>query len=276
MGNTETKPILAPTEEELEQGRKNWLEWEKNNPNNFSKWYNRFVGVLPTPFTVIVAAPEELLPHLVCENCETDIPVVEEWVETEVMPEIKRAFGGIPDKLFMKNGCFSNKFDFAKSCLLEQVGTKTIAKHIFNIEEAALCFDTCGDLEFVFREWIEPVPGTPCIYNGMPFRPEMRVFYDFDRKKVLYDKFYWDWEYCYPHMVGTEDEQEYSEAYPVVFDEYLARRTEILNELEKRLVHVEGMHGEWSIDILVNGDKWWMIDAANAWESAYWDPELAK
>jgi hypothetical protein len=282
MGNTETKSILAPTEEELEQGRKNWLEWEKNNQNNFSKWYNRFVGVLPTPFTVIVAAPEELLPHLVCENCETDIPVVEEWVEKVVMPEIKRAFGGIPDKLFMKNGCFSNKFDFAKSCLLEQVDTKTIAKHIFNIEEAAMCFDTCGDLEFVFREWIEPMPGTPTIYNGMPLRPELRVFYDFDNKKLLYDKFYWDWEYCFPHIEGTVYEHEFTDTYPVIFDSYINKRDFIMSEVSKKLALVQEMKGIWSVDFLINETgtaqyEWdlWMIDAADAWQSAYWNPEKA-
>jgi hypothetical protein len=143
-----------------------------------------------------------------------------------------------------------------------------------NIEQAALCFDTCGDLELVFREWIEPESGTPTIYGGMPLRPEMRVFYDFDRNKVLYDKFYWDWDYCFPHIEGTEDEQEYSETYPVIECDYLSKRSEVIKQLSEDLSKVEGMNGVWSIDILMNNGEMWMIDAAIAQQSAYWDPEI--
>jgi hypothetical protein len=278
MENIETKPI---TDAETEEGRNIWLRMLKENPNNFSNWYPNFVasGRLRTPKSVGYRMPDELFSCTFLENPD-DIERLLEWIEREILPSILSDFPK-ESNIFFKNGCFSNKFDFANSCLItpEEKTAEGILRHILNIEEPALCFDTRGYLEFVAREWIQPMPGTPTIYNGMPLRPEIRVFYDFGTKELLYDKFYWDWDYCSPRILGTEDADEYSEAYPVIENEYLANRSWALEEIKNALATVEEMEGIWSIDFLLNrtenGYELWMIDAADAWESAYWDPELA-
>lgn len=269
-------------DDEIEQGHLNWLKWEHENINNFSNWYPHFVGVFKTPYSVGYHMPDELLECLFCERPD-DKKRLLEWIAKDMLPSVLSDFP-TGSKLFLKNGCFSNKFNFSQSCLIlpEEKTAEGLLSHILRIEDAALCFDTCGDLEFVAREWIEPMPGTPTIYNGMPLRPELRVFYDFDNKKLLYDKFYWDWDYCFPHIEGTVDEQEFTDTYPVIFDSYINKRDFIISEVSKKLALVQEMKGIWSVDFLINetgtapwGWDLWMIDAADAWQSAYWDPVRA-
>lgn len=282
--NTETieAELEAVNALELEQGHRNWIKLEKENPNNFSNWFPHFVGVFSTPKSVVYHLPEELMSCFFLEKLD-DRENLLNWIAKEMLPSILNDFP-ISSCIFLKNGCFSNKFDFARSCFVtpEEKTAEGLLKHILNIEEPALSFGTYGDLEFIARQWIEPVEGTPTIYNGMPLRPEVRIFYDFDRKKLLYDKFYWDWDYCFSHIEGTPDEQEYTDTYPVIFNDYLSKRDWILEVAEKKLAEVEGMEGIWSVDFLLDKqscpkDTWrlWMIDAAVAWQSVYWDPSKA-
>jgi hypothetical protein len=271
--------LKLTNDEEIEQGHKNWLEWEHNNPNIFNNWFPHFVGLFNTPYSVGYQMTDDLLECLFLEE-KTDKQRLLEWVKKEMLPSILNDFPK-ESKIFLKNGCFSNKFDFSRSCLVlpEEKTAEGLLEHILRIENIALCFDTCGDLYFVAREWIEPMPGTPTIYNGMPLRPEIRIFYDFDNKKLLYDKFYWDWDYCFPHIEGTEDEPEFTDTYPVIFDEYINKREWVLKTAEENLSKVEDMKGIWSIDFMLNdtqeGTDLWLIDAADAWQSAYWDPVRA-
>lgn len=56
------------------------------------------------------------------------------------------------------------------------------------------------------RKFIESSAGmTPCIYNGLPLRPEFRVFYDFDARKPIFTANYWDYDYVYPHLYHATD-----------------------------------------------------------------------
>lgn len=78
-------PRLEPTEDELAQARQNWLDWEKNNPNNFSKWFPCFDGKIRTPKSLVIHVPYDMVPHSVCENCKVDIPIVEDWIDRNVI-----------------------------------------------------------------------------------------------------------------------------------------------------------------------------------------------
>jgi hypothetical protein len=54
-----------------------------------------------------------------------------------------------------------------------------------NIQYESLTLDTGKNHEVVLREWIPCPEDTTRIYNGMPLRPEMRLFYDFDKHLTL-------------------------------------------------------------------------------------------
>lgn len=271
---TDFGKILTPTEEELAQGHRNWIQWLKESPNNFSHWFPKLQNILQTPKSIVVKVPDELIECYFMEK-PGDSDRVYQFVEETIRPAILENFPNA-DKVFMKNGCFSNKFNFSKACLVEDFSVANLVRHLLEIEGWALAYDTSGDLEIVIREYIPTPEGTPAIYNGMPLRPEMRVFYDFDRKTILYDKFYWDWDYLWPNLEDSEDAETFQETYPVIESDYLTHRGRVLEILDKQLREVQGMEGCWSIDILIDGSTYWCIDAAIASQSAYWDPDRAQ
>lgn len=171
--------------------------------------------------------------------------------------------------LFNKNGTFSDKFNFDK-CL----STKdTIKSHLMDINHNALVVGAGGIDEVVLREVIGyDSTTTPTIYHGLPFRPEFRVFYDFDNNKVLYICNYWDNEYYYDAICRNATDK-------IVWDSYHHRVDELYEQYKKEVkakvdLAMLGVHmtGRWSIDILRDeGGMFWLIDMAQAEKSAYWN-----
>ncbi|GHU61019.1 hypothetical protein AGMMS49975_30210 [Clostridia bacterium] len=84
----------------------------------------------------------------------------------------------------------------------------------------------------------------------MPLRTEIRVFYDFDKREVLYSANYWDYDYCRSNIRARADQ--------IIFD---ALKDEILTGYEKYRKQAEdavakamrgvNMTGKWSIDLLL-------------------------
>ena len=268
-------------EERIRRGHEIWLREEKENPNNFSYWYDKIKHIPGVPKSIIFKFPDWMLDALTSGNIQ-DRDMIFEYFSRYVTPVVANELGFKPFKhnvVFMKNGCFSDKFDFSNSCKIEEITTESIVKHFLNLEYDALMFETYGDLELVFREYIsaanDPLDEAayPTIYNGMPLRVELRAFYDFDKHEWLYDKFYWDWDYCYEKL-PDEDKMVFEREYRNLHDNYLAERAGIRKFLEKHLEDVD-LHGAWSVDILVDANSnYRLIDMAVAERSAYWDPEL--
>lgn len=256
-------------EKEIEQGRINWLKEEKENPNNFSYWNEKLAHLNCIPMSIVFKLPDWMLDAYLTPEDEQK---VRDYFEKNIVPIVQQAFPS--GECFMKNGCFSNKFDFSNACHLTDLSAKNIEDHFFNIENMALLNETNGDLEVVFREYIKADESTPTIYNGMPFRTELRAFYDFDKHEYLYDKFYWDWDYCHDYIHDIEDQATYEENYLSVLANYEENREFIKQFLEEKLIDVE-LTGKWSIDVLIDDDNnYWIIDMAIAERSAYWDPNI--
>lgn len=156
------------------------------------------------------------------------------------------------------------------------------------IENEAAMFETGGDLELVLREYIEPRPDTPTIYNGMPLRPELRVFFDFDNRKILYAVNYWDWDYCHDRICSgwngerTPDADVYEWNYLRLAEETERLKNKHLSTIWSALSQVttltmpDGRRNIWSVDFMLEEDKVWLIDMAQGWRSAYWNPDLIK
>lgn len=130
------------------------------------------------------------VPEEIFDNFGMDVPNcrenIKEFVRTDVVPALREFMetNNLKFPIFVKDGCFSNKFDFNNSCILQSDDLDEITDHIINIQYTALMLDAGGYFELVFRVFMP-------IY-GMILRPEIRVFYDFDTRKILYMVNYWE------------------------------------------------------------------------------------
>ena len=193
----------------------------------------------------------------------------------------------------MKNATFSNKFDAGPSCFCYE---HDLPDRIARIMYESLCVDAFGETEVVVRERISyDSSKVPCVYNGLPFRPEFRVFYDFDLKKPLYTVNYWDYEYCYPQLYDLTDKIVFNAMREQLEDTFIGYKDHVQELVSDAMKNVEGLTGPWSIDIMMKGypendscdlehpcDLWgshdrkngvpmfYLIDMALAERSSYW------
>lgn len=266
--------IHIPTQQEQEEAHKHYIKWQIENPNNFSYWFPKVAPYLEergikSPKSKVIPVPENVMEACFMER-KGDYELISEWIRVTVMPELL----GAEFPLFMKNGCFSNKFDFNKSCRLEAYDEEAITKNFVNLQGESLLYDTGGNMEIVFREFIQPPKGTPAIYNGMPFRPEMRIFYDFDNHSYCYAVNYWDWDYCHERIAeNAHDKEVYESYYPKLKEMYEYRMRYFLPRILAGLRRVDKMTGTWSLDFILDEHEAWFIDAAVACQSAYWDAD---
>lgn len=255
--------ILGYTEEELEKMRyENYLSY-KRDKNNYSYWYEKVKECgIKMAESYIYQVPYEQYKRCYSEN-EEEIKIFKEFV-AEQIKDLPYVWYNI------KNGTFSNKFDF-QSCggIIPQIPEKL---HLINYCSAIV--DAGGFTEFVIREHIYADENIPTIYYGMPLRSEFRVFYDFDKKEVLYSVNYWDFDYCYEHLSVT-DKIVFEHERQRLEDNFNQRKEEVEELVKKHMVDVD-LQGKWSIDILYNEleDNYWLIDMAEAHRSAYWNMKL--
>ncbi len=255
--------------------------------NNFSYWFpsiedflifsdtfieNDIQSEIYLPKSYIIDIPSNVVDHFAMENPNTDHQIILDFVNDTVMPIIKKYFP--KQDIFLKNGTFSNKFDFNHSChIFSTDNSNDIAKKIENLEYASICFDTGGFYELILREYIHPKTNYS-IYNGMPLRPEARIFYDFDKHKLLYHVNYWDWDYCHERICDDlNDKKVYEKNYKEITSKLNSLIEKYLPIIENRLKYCTTLRDKWSIDFLFEDDKCYLIDMALAKQSAYWKEE---
>ena len=92
--------VLAPSQEELEQARKEYLIWQKSSPNNFSYWFPKIKfaedDVVKIPMSRIVSVPEDLLEAFFMEGNKA------------VEVDIKNYIAAQKKKVIIKYGCGLN------------------------------------------------------------------------------------------------------------------------------------------------------------------------
>ena len=247
----------------------------KNDENNFSNWFPKVENCgIKVPKSIIIPVPEEIMRCFYMEK-ETDREKIEEFVKTEVFPKLH----DFPYFLFLKNGTFSDKFHFNECAIWKNFHELVVS--VININYDALVLGAGGTAELIIREYLgaTDVQNHYRIYNGMPLRPEFRVFYDFDRKKSLYSVNYWDWDYCH-RAIGRDktDKVVYEAAYPDIQAFYEQHEKEVREMVERHMAGIEGLSGVWSVDIMhyEEEDEYYLIDMAIGKDSAYYDPEKIK
>ena len=245
----------------------------KNDVHNVSYWFPKVKDCgIKVPETFVKQIPEDLFGHLFMDHPEKDIDCIYNWVKNELMPSIPKNLYGL---VFVKNGAFSNKFDFS-TCSV-RCNVLELTRAIIEINYASLMFDTGGNTEIVIRERIPfDENKTATIYHGMPLRNEYRIFYDFDNHKALYSANYWDWSYCHESIChNVTDKIVYEKVYNELHAHYIFNQDKVMKLVEEHMKDVN-LSGIWSVDILEDEQgEFWLIDMALGYRSAYWNPEKA-
>jgi len=253
---------------------KEYKPFERSQQNYFSFWFPKVENCgIRVPKSVVVPVPVEVIHAFYMDKQDEDRATVEKFVKTEVLPKI--AEFDINKPYFIKNGTFSNKFDANSSCLPSP--SQNLTEAIIMVNYNSLCVEANGEQELVIRERIGYDSRiTPCIYNGLPFRPEFRVFYDFDDQKVLFSVNYWDYDYIRRNPV----DRLYDMTDKIIFDHETEKITQTFDENKDKveqlvndaMADVDELEGTWSVDLLLDEKgTFWLIDMAVAEQSAYWE-----
>lgn len=215
------------------------------------------------------------------------LDVVDRWAQA--------AFGLNPDgEYFIKTGTFSSKYDYRNAHVTGPHEVAQIGEYLLYIQSQAV--EMAGPLnepamygvsttnEFVVREYVPDRLDLPTIYMGLPLRCEYRCFIDCDTKELLGIHPYWDpkvmnhrfrdWpDSDNPHM--RHDAVTYKLREPSLMREYEATKDLVATHVAGLLPGLD-LAGQWSLDIMRDGDDYWLIDMAPAERSTYYEQTVPK
>ncbi len=266
------------------------------NPASMGRWLPSLVkanegrGFFRIPKTTIARAPMTLL-QLSRVDYESLTPatldVVDRWAQA--------AFGLNPDgEYFIKTGTFSSKYDYRNAHVTAPHEVAQIGEYLLYIQSQAV--EMAGPLnepamygmsttnEFVVREYVPDRLGLPTIYMGLPLRCEYRCFIDCDTDELLGIHPYWDPEVMNkrfrdapdasnPHM--RHDAVTYAMREPSLMREY-GESKDLVAAHVRELLPGLGLAGQWSLDIMRDGDDYWLIDMAPAERSTFYERTVPK
>ena len=189
---------------------------------------------------------------------------------------------------FIKTGTYSSKFDFRNAKVTKGNEVHDLGEYLLFIHYQALLmasplngksiYGVSTTNEWVVREWIEDKENNPTIYHGLPLHTEFRVFVDCDSKEVLSIENYWKPEVMekrFSENRGDGIDDKHDSVTFLLNKERLCKRYEdnkekVIEEIKKILPDLN-LKGQWSIDIMLNGEDFWLIDMAIAENSFYYD-----
>lgn len=259
--------------------------------NNLSYWYTKLVdggffdySDILTPKTQFFNMDKEWFKWLTSDSySDSDIKLFNEYI-------LKNVEYNDNKKYFIKTGNFSNKFDF-NTCTVSNRGK--IGESFLDVFYSGMCVGAKSLPTVVLREYIDS-SSDYYIYNGMPLRYEFRFFYDFDESDFIGVAKYWHEDEMKKTVdyLGTTDLDKLLQIKNIInndnqiesIDDYITycsfkhgygiffknNKRDIANKLSKNLNRVK-IGGKWSIDIMIEGDKTYLIDMALMENSALSD-----
>lgn len=171
---------------------------------------------------------------------------------------------------FIKTGTFSSKFQFANAKCSEP---REMGEYFQVINNFAMMVGAGQSIDLVVREYIEDVENNPTIYNGMPLRTEFRVFVDCDEDKIIGVVPYWHpivmKRALQSDMVDSilPDLETYKLHEDKLTSEYNKYLAQVKNEVSDLLPNLE-LTGQFSIDVMKNGEDFYVLDLALMKDSA--------
>lgn len=265
------------------------------NQNSMGHWFPALKhasdvhGFFRIPETKIVKVP---LPILQLTRLDyfsltpATLRIVDAWARKAFLLDEEKTY-------FIKTGTYSSKFDFRNAKVTSPEEVREIGQYLLFIHAQANAmahYDFSGrnrpciygvstTNEWVVREYIEDKEDLPCIYHGMPLHTEYRAFIDFDAGRLLGIVPYWDADIMktrfskgsdadtadmkHDYIIYCKEEQRLAGTF--------AANKDLVSEKLKELIPDMRLTGQWSLDIMQNGDDFWLIDMALAANSALAD-----
>ena len=187
---------------------------------------------------------------------------------------------------FIKTGTFSSKFDFRNAKVTKGQEVLELGSYLWYIQHQAnqmasplnnkVIYGVSSNNEWVVREFIDDKENNPTIYNGLPLHTEYRVFVDFDKEEIIGISPYWHPEVMKENLLDigvsapiqkNHDYINYINHEDILMKRYEENKDLVVSEVSKLLKDCK-LKGQWSIDIMQNGNDFWLIDMARASESA--------
>lgn len=269
MTDFDFKKVLfnMPSAEEMEANRRDRYETNLHTPENFSNWFPVIKEAMLNTDTVL-GYPEsiwhtisyEWIRWLQSDNYSDE--KIQEFTDY-LLDNLELEEG---KKYFIKTGVFSDKFDFSHP-KLEDI--HNIGRQFLDIFYTAMLVGADNTNEIVIREYIEPKEKVETIYNGMPLHTEYRVFVDIDNDDsgLLGVVNYWHPKVMNHKGIG-KDLAVYQSAENRIVSTFNKNKNFVGEEILKIAKSIEGISGSWSIDVMQNGDEFYVIDSARLETSA--------
>ena len=255
------------------------------NPNSMGFWFPPLVEGLygsaffKVPDTKILRVPITML-QLTRLGFETLNPVTKEIVNRYCQKVFH--LDGYED-YFIKTGTYSSKYEFRNAHIhnpkeINEMGEYFLfLNHLTCLMAGSLnsrcCYGANTTNEWVVREYIKDKENNPTIYNGLPLHTEYRVFVDFDTKEILGASPYWRSDVMKNEFKKVSSPQErhdyvvYKMHEDILNQRYHESVQTVLAELKKVIPRIE-LTGQWSVDVMRNGNDYYIIDMALAENSA--------
>lgn len=263
------------------------------NRNSMGYWLPLVVkditadGFFKVPATKIVRVPFPVIQLTHCEYGQlspTTLKIVDKLMYDVCKLDESKTY-------FIKTGTYSSKYDFRNAKVTGAKEVRELGEYLLYIHFAACQManptvkphpfaGVSTTNEWVIRDFIEDEENNPTIYHGLPLHTEYRVFVDFDTKEILGIAPYWNPSVMKKHFdkaadTGNPDAMHDFVTYSVHEDTLMKRYEEnkdtVLAHIQDFLNRNTSMSGQWSMDIMQNGDDFWFIDMADASHSALRD-----
>lgn len=258
------------------------------NPNSMGRWLPQLVAAakdsafFKIPATTIVKVPMTLLQLTRLEYgslISTTLQIVDRFCQKAFHLDGSKEY-------FIKTGTYSSKYDFRNAYVHGAKEVRELGEYLLYIHHQAVMM--AGSLtspciygvsttnEWVVREFIPDKENNPSIYKGLPLHTEYRVFVDCDTDEVIGISPYWEPNVMKQRFGHEKDANSPHQIHDYVIyqmhEETLMKRYEknkdrVKEEVENLLPKLN-LTGQWSIDIMQNGDDFWLIDMALAQDSA--------
>lgn len=255
------------TPEYLKQLARQAYDDDRAYPENFSNWYPQILDFGKFKHAKVIS--NQVFTFEESEKLKaTDQYSKVDWNELEqiLKPTLDKLK---PYELYnIKNGCFSNKFDFTTCMTLKS----NLVQNFWKINYQSALFETGGDTEIVVREHLlSNLSTTLTIYNGMPLRTEIRAFYNMDTSALEYMVDYWDYDYCYKNLHTMTDKVVFNRFHTLEHNCNILKYMNYIKENINTLKFGDKLTGVWSIDFMEYNNDLYLIDMARGFRSAYWD-----
>jgi hypothetical protein F3_00972 len=241
---------------------------DEKNPNAFHFWFDGMNKTLISKEFKISESVNLFLPQDMLESLMRDGRLTRE--EEKSINDFFHKENSIGYPVFIKNGLFSNKFEF-NNCIVTH--PCQFAKKLHNIYYAGMCNDVDFTREVVLRKPI-PVSTDFSIYQNMPLGLEFRCFVDLDKKEVVDVIDYW--HSSIKNRLPEHQRAVFDIAKQDLTKQFEERKDEVWEKVRRiveagafnNLKEGRGDNKYWSLDIMSDYyDELWLIDMAIAKQS---------